>query len=174
MTIADLTKAMSAALVSLMFPETRTSCQPNHAASRRGCQPGVKQVLKDRVVVVPGAIAVSMVLAGLPLFTWRRTIHPEPQLDKPGGAISQRTDQRNEGLFRDGSSPVTPPLVRDGAVGLPDLQVLWALHCEADVASFRSGVRRLSLTGQFGQTCRIFHLGRPGAARKLLTHIQAR
>ena len=40
-------------------------------------------MLKDKLVTVPAAVTLAMLLAGLALFAWHLAIHPEPQLTEP-------------------------------------------------------------------------------------------
>ena len=47
---------------------------------------------KDKLVTVPAAVTLAMLLAGLALFAWHLAIHPEPQLTEPAEDVPLRTE----------------------------------------------------------------------------------
>ena len=49
-------------------------------------------MLKDKLVTVPAAVTLAMLLAGLALFAWHLAIHPEPQLTEPDEDVPLRTE----------------------------------------------------------------------------------
>ena len=49
---------------------------------------------KDKLVTVPAAVTLAMLLAGLALFAWHLAIHPEPQLTEPDEDVPLRTADR--------------------------------------------------------------------------------
>ena len=47
---------------------------------------------KDKLLTVPAAVTLAMLLAGLALFAWHLAIHPEPQLTEPAEEVPLRTE----------------------------------------------------------------------------------